>query len=131
MKNTLYGIFIVLCLLFFVLIYGVIRTSSADTVNYTLQGKSYKLLIADTPAEWERGLMYTRKIDNADGMLFIFPSSEVRTFWNKNTLMELRIFWINNDKVVGESILPSVEKTKTTVTVTSPSQVNKVVEIPR
>ncbi len=131
MKNTLYGIFIVLCLLFFVLIYGIIRRSTADTINYTISGKTYSLLVANTPAKWERGLMYTRKLENAEGMLFIFPSNEVRTFWNKNTLMDLKVFWFDGTKLVGETTLPSIEKSGKVVTVTSPSKVNRVVEIPR
>lgn len=99
-------------------------------INYQLQNKDYKLLEADTPQKWERGLMYFRKLDGVDGMIFIFPDKESRTFWNKNTFMDLELLWLDDDKVVGKSSLLSIEKSKEVVTVSSPKEVNKVIEIP-
>ncbi len=42
-------------------------------ITYALQGKSYQLLVADTPSQWEKGLMFYRKLDGVDGMIFLFP----------------------------------------------------------
>jgi len=98
------------------------------TISYTLQGKEYMLLTAKTLQEWEKGLMNVRNLDNADGMVFLFPDKNVRSFWNKNTYVDLDLYWLDDDKVVGKSFLPSVEK-KGIVTVTSPSAVNKVIEL--
>ncbi|GBD03801.1 Aldose sugar dehydrogenase YliI [bacterium HR19] len=115
-----------------------------DSVSYKLEGKFYNLLVADEPAEWLRGLMFARKCADGffdfsyeitpclnwwDGMIFIFPDKMVRSFWNKNTLVDIDIYWINDDDVIGKAFLPSFERTKKIYTVTSPSQVNKVVEI--
>lgn len=115
-----------------------------DSVRYKLDGKIYKLLVADEPGEWSRGLMFIRKCTDefydfsyqinpclnwCDGMLFIFPDRRVRNFWNKNTLVDLDIYWIDNDKVIGRDFLPSFEKTRKIYTVASPSEVDKVVEI--
>ena len=36
-------------------------------------------------------------------MIFIFPDKERQTFWNKNTYLDLDIYWMNDDKVVGKS----------------------------
>lgn len=100
------------------------------TTTYTLEGKQLKLLVADTPALQEKGLMYYRKLDGVDGMIFIFQDKLYRGFWNKNTLMDLDLYWIADKKVVGKSFLPSVEKSKEIVTVASPEPADTVIEIP-
>lgn len=120
----------VLILLLLLIATQVIIAPHKGTISYTLQGREYMLLIAKTPQEWEKGLMYVRKLDNADGMIFLFPDKEVRSFWNKNTYVDLYIYWLDNDKVIGKSFLPSVEK-EGIVSVNSPSLVNKVIEIIR
>ena len=101
-----------------------------EIINYKIQNKSYKLLVADSPKKWERGLMYFRKLDDVDGMIFIFPNKEIQTCWNKNTFMDLELLWIDEDKVIGRSQLPSVEKSKKIVTVNSPALADKVIELP-
>jgi len=98
-------------------------------INYDLDGKKYRLLVAKTPAEREKGLMFYRKLDDADGMIFLFDDKNYRTFWNKNTLMNLNIYWIADNKIIGKDFLPSVEKSKNIVTVSSPKPVDKVVEL--
>lgn len=98
-------------------------------MDYQLKSKNYRLLVADTPEKWTKGLMNFRKLDGVDGMIFLFPGSETRSFWNNNTFLDLEIYWIEGDKVVGKSSLPSIEKSKNTVIVDSPGAVNKVIEI--
>jgi uncharacterized membrane protein (UPF0127 family) len=98
-------------------------------ISYKLQGKNYQLLVADTPAKWEKGLMNFRKLEEAAGMIFLFPDKKYRSFWNKNTLMDLDIYWLDDNKIVGKSFLPSVEKSRQIITVNSPRPVNKVVEL--
>ncbi len=101
-----------------------------SVMSYTVENKTYKLLVADTQVKWEKGLMFYRTLDGVDGMIFLFPDSAPRTFWNQNTLMDLKLLWINNDKVIGQSDLPSIEKSKQIVTVSSPGPANKVIELP-
>ncbi len=102
-----------------------------ELINYKLNGKSVRLLVADSRLEWERGLMNIRKLPRAEGMIFIFPTKQNLTFWNKDTLVDIDLYWISNDKVVGKSFLPSIEKSKQIVTVNSPKPVDKVVELIR
>lgn len=130
MKKIVFIIAVVLTPLILGSWYSVTRGSMGkETVSYTLQNKTYNLLVADSPEEWSTGLMHVTKKDGFDGMLFIFPDYSLRTFWNKNTLVDLDVYWIKDDTVVGKSDLPSITKTKSVVTVGSPSEVNKVVEI--
>ncbi|MCX6732811.1 MAG: DUF192 domain-containing protein [Candidatus Roizmanbacteria bacterium] len=106
--------------------------SDYKTTTYQALGKNYRLLIAETPEKWERGLMYVKNkadIQNLDGMMFNFSNSETRMFWNKNTLSHLTLYWVNKGKVVGTSDLPSITETGTITTVSSPSPADRVIEI--
>lgn len=102
-----------------------------SVINYQLQSTNYRLLVADTAEKWEKGFMFFRKLEGVEGMIFLFPDKQPRIFWNKNTLMDLDLLWIDDDKVVGKSFLPSIERSKDIVTVNSPKPVNIVIEIPK
>ena len=102
-----------------------------QTVDYKLQGKTYKLLLADNPAKQEKGLMFQTKLQGVDGMLFRFPDEDYRSFWNKNTYINLKIIWIDRGQIVGTSSLPSIEESKTTVTLNSPQKADTVLELPQ
>ncbi len=95
-----------------------------------IEGKVYKLIVADTPARWQKGLMFVRKpVTGFDGMIFIFPSYQYQRFWNMNTFENLTLYWMKGEEVVGKSQLPSIEESKDIVRVSSPEPVNIVVEI--
>lgn len=98
-------------------------------IDYKLRGKSHHLLVADTSVKWEKGLMNYKKLKGVDGMIFIFPDKRIRNFWNKNTYLDLDIYWLNDDQVVGKTFLPSIKKNKDIIIVTSPEMVNKVIEL--
>ena len=100
-------------------------------INYKIEGKNYKLLLADNEEKWEKGLMYFRSLEGIDGMIFIFPNKAIRSFWNKNTFMDLELLWIDGDKIVGKSKLPSIEKSQEIITVSSPELADKVIELPQ
>ncbi len=129
MKKILTVILIVITIIAAVMFF-LVQRENQNTILYTVQNKQYRLFTAKTPQEWEKGLMFVRKLDNADGMIFLFPDKNTRTFWNKNTYVDLDLYWMDDMIVVGKSYLPSVEK-KGIVTVTSPRPVNMVVELIR
>lgn len=102
------------------------------TIQYHLEGRNYQLYVADTEDKWEKGLMFVKNkadIDDRDGMLFIFPESQTRTFWNKNTYSSLTLYWIKEEVVIGTSELLPLNETKTITTVSSPVPVNAVIEL--
>jgi hypothetical protein len=45
--------------------------------------------------------------------------------------LDLDVYWLDGDRIVGKDFLPSIEKTKKIFTVTSPKKVDRVVEIIR
>jgi len=73
--------------------------------------------------------MFYKKPVDFDGMIFIFSDKRERRFWNKNTYLDLDIYWLDENMVVGKVFLPSIEKSKETVTIDSSKAVNKVIEI--
>lgn len=98
-------------------------------IYYRLNGKRYYFLVADTDEKRIKGLMNVRELKNYDGMIFIFSKKDFRSFWNKNTYLDLDLYWIADDKVVGKNFLPSIKKSKNLVIITSPEKVNKVIEL--
>lgn len=101
-------------------------------IDYKIGDKNYKLLVADNKSKWQKGLMFyksKKELKGADGMIFIFPNKDYRSFWNDNTYLDLKIYWLVDDKIVKEDKLPSILKTKEIYIINSPVPVDKVIEI--
>lgn len=124
-------IYIVVLILFLILSSYFYNQNKQDVIKYEIEDQTFELLVANSSEEWVQGLMGVRKLDNASGMIFIFPDKQKRTFWNKDTFVDLDIYWIVDDKVVGKDFLPSIEKSKEYTYVSSPEPVNKAIEIIR
>lgn len=62
--------------------------------------KTIKVEMAETQQEHEQGLMFRKKLNTNEGMLFIFPDEQTRSFWMKNTLIDLDIGYFNKQKVL-------------------------------
>ncbi|MFH0970885.1 MAG: DUF192 domain-containing protein [Candidatus Diapherotrites archaeon] len=69
------------------------------------------LEIASTPDEKERGLMFRYSLDENAGMLFVFDSLDVYSFWMKNTLIPLDGIWLDDQYRVVDILhmLPCAE----------------------
>ncbi len=106
-----------------------IKELSEPLLVYNLNGKPLLLKIADEPKEWEQGLMFVKNPVDFDGMIFVFPDKQIRYFWNKNTFIDLEVYWLDDDKIIGKDFLPSIKKTKEIYTIKSPAPVNKVIEV--
>jgi uncharacterized membrane protein (UPF0127 family) len=111
------------------------RINSGQWQGYTvvtrmILGQEYRLLVADTPEKQQLGLMYVKELEGYDGMIFLFPEANVQSFWNKNTLIDLRIVWMNGDQVAGQDVLPAIKEGEEPTIVRSPRPVDTVVELP-
>lgn len=60
--------------------------------------KKITVEFAETMDQHERGLMFRKSLGHDQGMLFIFADEVVRSFWMKNTIIDLSIGYFNKDK---------------------------------
>ncbi|MFQ5683435.1 MAG: DUF192 domain-containing protein [Candidatus Binatia bacterium] len=78
--------------------------------------------IADTPEMRSRGLQYRRELDGDQGMLFIFPTERVHSFWMKNTPIPLDMIFIRSDGRVVGVVHNAVPFSTVSRSVSAPSQ---------
>lgn len=72
------------------------------TILDSLNNKKIKLDIefADNDYDRQLGLMFRTKMDEKQGMLFLFPVEEMQSFWMRNTLISLDIIFVNANKQI-------------------------------
>ena len=99
-----------------------------EEARVAIGGHEFLARVADSEEERRRGLMGVEVMREDEAMLFVFPSRAERQFWNKNTLIDLDIIWVLDNKVVGISFLPR-ESERGVVTVHSPGNADAVVEV--
>jgi len=58
--------------------------------------------IADEPHEQATGLMGRTKLEEGQGMLFMFPAPQHMSFWMKDTVIPLSIAYLNAGGVIRE-----------------------------
>ena len=98
-----------------------------------IRNQKFKVDVADTPSERQKGLSGRESLSSGEGLLFTFQRSSVQRFWMKDMLISIDIIWINGDRVIGitENLEPepgvSVMRLKT---YPSPGPVNYVLEVP-
>lgn len=54
--------------------------------------------IAETPVQHQQGLMFRERLLPGSGMLFVFPNEEYRSFWMKNTYIDLSIGYFDKHR---------------------------------
>ncbi len=100
-----------------------------NTMRISLSGAEIAVWVADTFEKQARGLMGVHELPEGRGMIFFFDTVGDKVFWNKDTLIDLDVLWIQRDSVVGVSSLPR-QQGKETVQVRSPNPVDTVLEVP-
>ncbi|MBV8252228.1 MAG: DUF192 domain-containing protein [Chitinophaga sp.] len=91
-----------------------VSKSGADTL------RKIDIQLAQTDQQREDGLMYRKSMSDDQGMLFIFPDMDERSFWMKNTYISLDIIYIDDKMEIvsiqkyatplSETSLPSFKK---------------------
>lgn len=64
---------------------------------YMPDGGSVTAELAATEAQRARGLMGRPRISPDQGMLFVFETEGIHSFWMKNTLVALDMIWLDRD----------------------------------
>jgi uncharacterized protein len=88
---------IIIGLITFTVVFVFLRQKKTHYRELELGGVTYRLEIADTPAKRAEGLMGRKRLDENEGMLFIFPTKGKHSFWMYNTLIPLDIIWLDGD----------------------------------
>ena len=71
---------------------------SADFQSISIGTQKFKLEVATTPKELDKGLMYRRKLQPKTGMIFFFETTdrESISMWMKHTYIPLDMLFINS-----------------------------------
>ena len=78
---------------------SIMISSSNQSCNH------FVVWLAETRNQQTRGLMYVKSLPKNTGMLFIYPNSNIRAMWMKNTLISLDMIFIDENGIVS-----SIEK---------------------
>ena len=81
-----------------------------------------KVEVASDDASRSRGLMFRRVLDTDHGMLFVFPSSEVHSFWMHDTPIALDMIFLDESRSVVGVVAHAAPRTDSPRTVGKPSR---------
>jgi len=76
-------------------------------IQLEVANKPIEVEVADDPTERATGLMYRKTLAVDSGMLFIYPSADIRSFWMENTSLPLSIAFIDS-----QGVIVNIEKLK-------------------
>lgn len=75
-------------------------THGLDTATLDVAGHPVTAELAVTPDQREQGLMFRKTMAQDDGMLFVYPDEQPRSFWMKNTSLPLAIAFADRYGVI-------------------------------
>lgn len=88
--------------------------SGLPTVKMKLGNESFVLEVARTGPQQEKGLMERDALPNDHGMIFIFPTEQVLSFYMKNTRFPLDIVFLDGQgKIVSIHQMKAYDLTTT------------------
>lgn len=103
------------------------KAGQVEIVTKAGEKHVFTVEIADTPETVMDGLMYRTEMAADAGMLFVFPDTDIRRFWMKNTLIPLDMLFITGEGVIAHIHSNAVPKDMTTISSLVP--VSRVLEI--
>lgn len=71
------------------------------TISQNGKAHSFRVEVARTMAEQEKGLMFRTALGPDEGMIFPSDRPEQRSFWMKNTVIPLDIIFIGPDHLIS------------------------------
>lgn len=102
-----------------------------DQGKVIINGKTFKVDLAQTPEQQVTGLSQTNSLRDNQGMLFVFADKRYRNFWMKDMKFPIDIIWIEDNTIIGiEQNAPVPAKDDTNPPVfRSSGEANYVLEI--
>jgi uncharacterized membrane protein (UPF0127 family) len=77
-----------------------VQVSDHSLQSLLIGEQQLEVEVVNTNSSISQGLSGRSQL-GADGMLFVFPRSQIVTFWMKEMMFPLDLIWINNGLVVG------------------------------
>jgi hypothetical protein len=78
------------------------QSAVALEVYFKSASKSLNVEVANSDAKRRQGLMHRKDLAKDHGMLFLWPQSNTRCMWMKNTSLPLSVAYLSNDGVIQE-----------------------------
>ncbi len=83
---------------------------------------SVQVEVASTDDQRQMGLMFREQLGELEGMLFVFPTERHNSFWMRNTLLPLDMFFVDSNWTVVGVVENAVPLTEDPRQVDRPSQ---------
>lgn len=105
------------------------NTSQQATSTVTIKDQTFKVSVAETEEDKQKGLSGRASLPLNEGKLFMFDKPGAYTFWMKNMKFPIDIIFINGDTIVSitENAPPATKGDAPVYQPTAPS--DKVLEI--
>ena len=97
MKSTLFTLFTLFFLLCTAIVEATEGGTALDTQVIKIGTKQIVVEVADELHERQLGLMHRTSLEINEGMIFVYPEAQKRSFWMKNTFVPLSIAYIGSD----------------------------------
>jgi len=109
-------------------IYSVYEPMSKGKV--IINGQTISVEVAKTPEQQEFGLKGREKLNDGQGMLFVFKDKRYYNFWMDGMKIPIDIIWLDGNKIIEISKnVPVPTDTNNPAIFTPPSEVNYVLEV--
>lgn len=92
---------------------GFTKEGTVDFITQNNKVISIDVELAKTEEEQSLGLMFRESMDNNQGMLFVFPNQDFRSFWMKNTVIPLDMLFVTDSlqiATIHANTIPFAEK---------------------
>jgi len=86
--------------IFFTILVASLILSRVKKPEVSINNETFKVEVADSDKEQQIGLSEKRKLNENQGMLFVFKKADYYSFWMKNMKFPIDIIYINGNRVI-------------------------------
>ena len=130
MKKVLLLLFITVVLI--IIFVGKNFVSKNSDRILRVDDRTIYLEVADSDKERTQGLSGRASLDKTRGLLFVFPNTQIYSFWMKDMNFPLDFIWLNEKKVIDltENAPVPIDKDLSNLTLYQPREkANEVIEL--